>query len=298
MVVDSVPKHLETLVRDRDGPYCTMTMSQASGTRPAPQHVESAHVIPPSMLRDIETAEGGHLISVLEAFISTSHVHRLRKLLSDSVEDNAIFLRNIWLLSPIVHKAFRADHIEVRRIDQLNSSDAEASQTEMPLYDCATIVTYGPLEKGYVDPRKYNGFNESLLDFISKRRELIYDHLTPNRTGGPFNHELELNAYMYSEVGGGQTLAEIYGGEEKIPNGHQSVFTHSDFHYSNLLVDQGRFCGIIDWECADFKPEYWEFTHAGFGSWGCKYEMSLWRRIFGNQYDEILEMEERRWSIM
>ncbi|APA16183.1 hypothetical protein sscle_16g109530 [Sclerotinia sclerotiorum 1980 UF-70] len=131
MVVDSVPKHLETLVRDRDGPYCTMTMSQASGTRPAPQHVESAHVIPPSMLRDIETAEGGHLISVLEAFISTSHVHRLRKLLSDSVEDNAIFLRNIWLLSPIVHKAFRADHIEVRRIDQLNSSDAEASQTEM-----------------------------------------------------------------------------------------------------------------------------------------------------------------------
>lgn len=25
---------------------------------------------------------------------------------------------------------------------------------------------------------------------------LIYDHLTPNRTRGPFNHELELNAYM------------------------------------------------------------------------------------------------------
>ncbi|CAD6442542.1 7d2453ca-1636-4f09-a44c-930f8bdddb60 [Sclerotinia trifoliorum] len=489
MVVDSVPKHLDTLVRDRDGPYCTMTMSQASDTSPAPKRVESAHVIPPSILRDIETAEGGRLISVLEAFISTSHVHRLRTLLSDSVEDNAIFLQNIWLLSPSMHKAFRAGHIEVRKIDQSNSSDTEASQTEMyrvkgkyperprDLYfgnglpfsrsqsEVFSISTtdprdvplpsdflfdihrrfssalhlfsiedkishgwpkptisilqnlfrfpisvfkrafhslwlwtpasvrlrcyrhlwtigerlYGPEEVQWVQrvpfglyiketqagtswnesnavnmierytsipaPRSVdvvkgssqglsylvmtrlqgesfrdsfhlmsyaerNQFIDDVGECVSQMREIprttsclfsdtlggpMYDHLIPNRTGGPFNNELELNAYMYSEVGGGQTLAEIYGGKEKIPSGHQSVFTHSDFHYSNLLVDWGRFCGIIDWECAGFKPEYWEFTHAGFGSWGRKYEMSLWRRIFGNQYDEILEMEEKRW---
>lgn len=123
----------------------------------------------------------------------------------------------------------------------------------------------------------------------------MYDHLIPNRTGGPFNTEFDLHTYMHSEVGEGQSLAEIYDGEENIPHGYQSVFTHSDLHYSNLLVDQGRFCGIIDWECAGFKPEYWEFTHASFGVWGNRYEMSLLRRMFGNQYDKILEKEEIRW---
>ncbi|KAF7887580.1 hypothetical protein EAF00_009874 [Botryotinia globosa] len=123
----------------------------------------------------------------------------------------------------------------------------------------------------------------------------MYDHLIPNRIGGPFNTELDLHTYMYSEVGEGQSLAEIYDGEENIPHGYQSVFTHSDLHYSNLLVDQGRFCGIIDWECAGFKSEYWEFTHASLGVWGNKYEMSLLQRILGNQYDRILEKEEIRW---
>ncbi|KAF5875184.1 uncharacterized protein Bfra_003637 [Botrytis fragariae] len=68
----------------------------------------------------------------------------------------------------------------------------------------------------------------------------MYDHLIPNRTGGPFNTEFDLHTYMCSEVGGGQSLAEIYDGEENIPHGYQS----------------GRICGIIDSECAGFKPEY------------------------------------------
>lgn len=123
----------------------------------------------------------------------------------------------------------------------------------------------------------------------------MYDHLIPNRVGGPFNSDFDLMTYVYSEVGGGLSLAELYEGEENIPNGNRSFFTHSDLHFSNILVDQGRFCGIIDWECAGFKPDFWEFTHASFGVWGRKEEMSWWRRIFGNQYDEILKKEEARW---
>lgn len=58
MTIEPIPKRLDALVRGRDGPYCTMTTFQENETRPAPSLVESAHVIPPSFLQGIETAEG------------------------------------------------------------------------------------------------------------------------------------------------------------------------------------------------------------------------------------------------
>lgn len=41
---------------------------------------------------------------------------------------------------------------------------------------------------------------------------------------------------------------------------HRIVFTHGDFAWHNFLVDGGRVTGCIDWECAGWYPEYWEFT--------------------------------------
>ncbi|KAF7927104.1 hypothetical protein BELL_0336g00090 [Botrytis elliptica] len=487
-VVEPISKPLDALIRERDGPYCTMSMFREGNTRPVPTRVESAHVIPPSFLRDIESAEEGRLLRILETFVSTPNVDRLNTLLSSQIQDNAIALRNLWLLSPSVHKAFRAGHIEVRKsVDDSEDVDTGAMQletyklaykypeplknlffgngfhfsgslewfeisttnpTDFPLpskflFDIHRRFTtalhlfsiedqidrgwpkptssilqksfgppitifkqafhnlwlwvpdsirlrcyrhmwtigkwlYGPEEVRWVQrvpfglyikrtqgtswnesnalnmverytsipaPRSVdvvedssqgitflvmtrlsgesfrrsfhlmsyaerNQFMDDIGKCVTQLRNIpkttpylfsdtlggpMYDHLIPNRTGGPFNTEFDLHTYMYSEVGEGQSLAEIYDGEENIPHGYQSVFTHSDLHYSNLLVDQGRLCGIIDWECAGFKPEYWEFTHASFGVWGNKYEMSLLRRIFGNKYDKILEKEEIRW---
>ena len=41
---------------------------------------------------------------------------------------------------------------------------------------------------------------------------------------------------------------------------HAIRFTYSDLHLSNLVLQSGRLSGIIDWENAGFKLEYWEFT--------------------------------------
>ncbi|KAI9644155.1 hypothetical protein NHQ30_007508 [Ciborinia camelliae] len=484
MVFDHIPKHLDAMVRDRDGPYCTMTMIPGFDTRPAPKFVESAHVIPPSLLRDIETAEGGRLICILKAFLSTSHVDRLRTLLSGGLQNNAISLQNLWLLSPSMHNAFRAGHIEVKKIDHSDDVDealhvmyrvhgkypeepkglffgnglpfsvshpenfdiSTTNPQELPLpsdflFDIHRRFTsalhlfsiedkinrgwpkpgilqslpgfpisifkrafhslwlwvpvsirlhcyrhmwsigkrlYGPEAVGwvqrvpfglYIKERDGTSWNESnalkmverytsipaprsvdviedsnnettllvmtrvhgqsfqdsihlmsyaerdqladdLAKYVSQLRKIpnttpylfadtlggpMYDHLIPNRIGGPFKTEFDLNTYKFSEAGGGLSLAKIYGGEENVPKGHRSFFTHSDFHFSNLMVDQGRLCGIIDWECAGFKPEYWEFTHAIFGVWGRQDLMAMFRRIFGNQYDEVLKTEERLW---
>ena len=40
---------------------------------------------------------------------------------------------------------------------------------------------------------------------------------------------------------------------------HDIVFTHGDLHFHNVIVKDGHISGIIDWECAGWMPEYWEF---------------------------------------
>ncbi|KAF7883358.1 uncharacterized protein EAF02_005278 [Botrytis sinoallii] len=135
-VVEPISMPLDAMVRERDGPYCTMSMFREGNTRPVSTLVESAHVIPPSFLRDIESAEEGRLLRILEAFISTPNVDRLNALLSSQIQDNAIVLRNLWLLSPSVHKAFRAGHIEVRKsVD--DSEDVVTGALQLETYKLA-----------------------------------------------------------------------------------------------------------------------------------------------------------------
>ncbi|KAF5875183.1 uncharacterized protein Bfra_003636 [Botrytis fragariae] len=115
-VVEPISEPLDALDRERDGPYCTMSMFQESNTRPVPTSVEPMHV---------------RLLRILETFVSTSNVDQLNTLLFSQIQDNAIPLRNLWLLSPSVHKAFRAGHIEVRKsVDDSEDMDSEALQLE------------------------------------------------------------------------------------------------------------------------------------------------------------------------
>ena len=46
---------------------------------------------------------------------------------------------------------------------------------------------------------------------------------------------------------------------------HEIVFTHADLNPRNILADErGNITGIVDWECAGWYPEYWEYTKAHF----------------------------------
>ncbi|KAL4250838.1 Protein kinase-like domain superfamily protein [Abortiporus biennis] len=38
--------------------------------------------------------------------------------------------------------------------------------------------------------------------------------------------------------------------------------THGDLSPRNLLYHNGRLSGMIDWECAAWLPEYWDYTNA------------------------------------
>lgn len=41
---------------------------------------------------------------------------------------------------------------------------------------------------------------------------------------------------------------------------HLAVFAHGDLFRHNILVHEGHLSGIVDWECAGWLPEYWDYT--------------------------------------
>ncbi|KAL2867550.1 uncharacterized protein BJX67DRAFT_371892 [Aspergillus lucknowensis] len=94
-VVDPIPREIPDLVLQRDGP--DFTMGWRPGHIPG-SVVERAHIIPPSMIHDLELVEEGSLFSMLNAFLSRDRVARLRTIITNESKDGATYLRNLLLL--------------------------------------------------------------------------------------------------------------------------------------------------------------------------------------------------------
>jgi hypothetical protein len=122
----------------------------------------------------------------------------------------------------------------------------------------------------------------------------MVDHRVPDGRFGPFNSEADFNSHLY-HIGVGPQLKESLAPVHL--RKHRVFFTHSDLHLTNLLVCGGRMSGIIDWDCAAFKPEYWEFTKAMYGVWNLKPQEAIFHRAFGDVYKEELEAEQALWRV-
>jgi aminoglycoside phosphotransferase (APT) family kinase protein len=90
----------------------------------------------------------------------------------------------------------------------------------------------------------------------------IFDRRAAGPGGcGPYNSEADLNAHLAKGV-------EKYL-RQAVPTAfsrtHESVFSHSDLFFSNVLVDRGRLSAIVDWENAAFMPEYCKQQFDFFG---------------------------------
>ncbi|EZF12949.1 hypothetical protein H112_06492 [Trichophyton rubrum D6] len=60
---------------------------------------------------------------------------------------------------------------------------------------------------------------------------------------------------------------------------------------TNLFVTGGRLSGVVDWENAGFKPEYWEYIQAMWAYGADKHAKCLCGSAFGDKYNEENEAE-------
>lgn len=75
---------------------------------------------------------------------------------------------------------------------------------------------------------------------------------------------------------------------------HRLCFTHSDFGLHNMIVENGRLTGLVDFEGAGWLPEYWEYTGSMFCEYGPLWKDSM-KRILP-QYQDELEVEYYLWD--
>ena len=73
-------------------------------------------------------------------------------------------------------------------------------------------------------------------------------------------------------------------------------FTHGDLGAQNILVREGRVVAIVDWECAGWYPEYWEYTKAHYNYvYVPEFYDMLVQAI--DRYDEQLKAERELWRM-
>ncbi|RDW84100.1 aminoglycoside phosphotransferase family protein [Aspergillus mulundensis] len=447
-VADTVPDTVRDLLFLRDGRDFAMRRypSHVPGS-----NVEPAYVIPPSLFRNLESIDGGALLSMLEAFLTSGGVSRLRDFLECDPENTSIQLRNLLLLPPSIHAAFRAGHVDIRtRSEMRGGPPPSIDSVDEPLQTClyamrklypeeASGLYLGdgtPYDRGLeffelstsdterlplpssslinlhsrgqnrsglapkttrvlntserrvrllpnlaspttefqslllhpppksraenvspgsgrlgpafavralierhtsipaprlLDTWETNGVTNILMTRVpgvqlgqvchlmsyAERTQLvadlkacveqlrripnttpylicdslggpITDHRIPGDTGGPFNTEADFNEHLVSHLTASFTdVVRI----ENLPAREHAhfYFAHSDFHQSNLLIERGRLCGIVDWESAGFKPEYWEFTKAMYSHLHHPVLADIFRRVFDTQYENIFD---------
>ncbi|OBT66555.1 hypothetical protein VE03_03701 [Pseudogymnoascus sp. 23342-1-I1] len=74
-------------------------------------------------------------------------------------------------------------------------------------------------------------------------------------------------------------------------------FSHADFSPTNILVERGRLSGIVDFGCAGFYPEYWEYTKGIYGHFGPETAWPITLLdAFSGLYEDELAAEKLLWE--
>ncbi|KIW55887.1 hypothetical protein PV05_04595 [Exophiala xenobiotica] len=97
--------------------------------------------------------------------------------------------------------------------------------------------------------------------------------------GGPFSSETDFNTFLRQNAI--SKIPKIYHRmlASLMSDTHRILFTHGDLSPRNILVREGRIVGLLDWECAGWYPEYWEFV---------RFFRNIYTRIDWHEYADII----------
>ncbi|KAJ5991846.1 hypothetical protein N7451_007570 [Penicillium sp. IBT 35674x] len=125
--------------------------------------------------------------------------------------------------------------------------------------------------------------NQTPYVFGNSHEGPLNDHRFRSGTCGPFHLVSEFNAFLVHPYVRNETKDKISA-------------VHAHLHPSNILIDRGRLSGIVDWECAGFYPEYWEYTKLMYGAERFQEIQRVMRDAFAeDRYEEELEAERLLW---
>lgn len=119
----------------------------------------------------------------------------------------------------------------------------------------------------------------------------LIDYRLSRRTLGPFDSESDFNKELVTRD---DHKAAVEKAHSKT---HRICFTHGDLSPSNIMVENGKLSGLVDFGCSGFFPEYWEYTKMRFDFWNCqKYWVNFILAVFDEEeYKEEYEAESEMW---
>ncbi|EME84115.1 uncharacterized protein MYCFIDRAFT_173163 [Pseudocercospora fijiensis CIRAD86] len=113
---------------------------------------------------------------------------------------------------------------------------------------------------------------------------------------GPFDNISSFHRFLRGGIPI-ESADTVFG--EKVAEIHQRKysirFTPGDRASLNILMRDGRIAAIVDWECAAWYPEYWEFTKAHYNAVH-QPEFHQMLDLKMTRYDEELVAERRLWE--
>ncbi|KAH8101657.1 kinase-like domain-containing protein [Phellopilus nigrolimitatus] len=78
---------------------------------------------------------------------------------------------------------------------------------------------------------------------------------------------------------------------------HRLCLTHNDLSPTNILIENNRLSGLVDWECAAWLPEYWEYSKSMY----CRTEAKEWieamKMAHPQNYQREYEVEYEFWCV-
>ncbi|KAJ5158373.1 Aminoglycoside phosphotransferase [Penicillium coprophilum] len=121
----------------------------------------------------------------------------------------------------------------------------------------------------------------------------LFDYRFPSGVCGPFHQISDFNSFLVHKYVLSETREKVAAVHAR---SYRSVFTHADLHPKNIIINRGRLSGIVDWECAGFYPEYWEFTKLFYGLQPSPEIQAVIHDAFtGDTYEEELAAERLLW---
>ncbi|KAF2970769.1 hypothetical protein GQX73_g2840 [Xylaria multiplex] len=111
---------------------------------------------------------------------------------------------------------------------------------------------------------KLRGTTDKQMRMLDGRKVVDRRLLKPLPNGplrGNITTDQHVRDELESRIASTVERSIVVGLMRKMPTALPFTFSHSDLHEGNIMVKDGQFTGLIDWELAGFYPVWWEYVN-------------------------------------